>query len=231
MNKDYKIYPIVRKNAPRMSKSDIDTILRALKAKVNAAKANIIACRPKLIEEFEINLNVTYPPSGDPVWMDALNRVVKEYEIQRARVEARCRELNIPAKFRPALLRPGWSSSWKSSCSDFEDLRVEMRRLANIQADNIIKSMLAQLETDSANIQYELAIHGCVTDAARQFLANLPTVESLIPKLRLSEVEALIEGRAMGIPPAMLSNGSGAEDPALTMTEKPQLPSSDGNKS
>lgn len=79
-----------------------------------------------------------------------------------------------------------------------------MRRLAAIQIDDIIKSRLAKLEADSADIQCELAMHGCVTDAAKEFLANLPSVAQLIPPLKVSEVEAMIEGRATDILPALM---------------------------
>jgi hypothetical protein len=97
-------------------------------------------------------------------------------------------------------------SGWKQSAGDdFKDLRAEMRRLAHIQIDDMIKSRLVQLDVDSANIQYELAAHQCVTDAAKQFIAQLPSIESLIPKLRVSEVKALIEGRAVN-PPALQLN-------------------------
>lgn len=220
MNKDYRIYPIVKKNAPRMTKAEMDVISRALKAKVKAATNAILALAPKLLAEFEVQLSVEYPPSGDPVWMDALNRVYKEYEIQRAIVEARSKELRIPERFRPHLVEPGWASSWKSVTPDFRDYRAEMRRLASIQIEDMIKSRLALLERDHADIQYELAVHGCVTEASKQFLAALPSIESLIPKLKVSEVEAMIEGRATDILPTLLN-----------AAEKSQLPASDGNNS
>jgi hypothetical protein len=77
-------------------------------------------------------------------------------------------------------------------------MRAEMRRLAGAQIDDMLKSRLAQLELDSANIQFELASHGCITDAAKEFLAKLPSIDSLIPPLKVSDVEALIEGRPNG---------------------------------
>jgi hypothetical protein len=229
--------PIVRTQQVRMTKSEMDNISRALKAKVNAAKAAILAYAPKLKADFESQLITKYPPNGDAVWADALNTVLKVYEIQRARVEARCEELRISERFRPQLTRPGWMSHWKQSPPDFEDLRTEMRRLHSIQVDDVIKSRLVQLEVDYANIQVELAMYGCVTTEARQFLAQLPTIESLIPKITVSEVEGLIEGRPINTPklqldaPAKLLQLECDEShlqvapPALT------LPPSDGSNS
>jgi hypothetical protein len=179
----------------RINKSELDAIGRALRANVKAAKATIIALGPKLKAEFEVQLNLTYPASGDPVWREALERVYACYETEQARVEARCQELRIPERFRPKLDPPSWSDGWRCSCSDFKDMRAEMRRLAGIQIDDMLKSRLAQLELDSANIQFEIASHGCVTPAAQAFLKKLPAIETMVPPIKVSEIEALIEGR------------------------------------
>jgi hypothetical protein len=83
----------------RINRSELEAISRALRANVKAAKAAIIALGPKLKAEFEVQLSVSYPAHGDPVWEDALHTVYETYEIQQARVEARCEELRIPQRF------------------------------------------------------------------------------------------------------------------------------------
>jgi hypothetical protein len=217
--------PIVnRKSIPqesKMTKAEIDTISRALRNKVKAAATAINALAPKLKAEFELQLVTEYPSCGDPVWADALNEVRKCYEIQRARVEARSKELKIPERFWPHLMPPSWTSHYSDCTPDFKDYRAEMRRLAHIQIDEVIQSRLVQLEVDSANIQFELAAHGCITDAANEFLARLPSIEALIPKLTVSEVEGLIEGRAIKTPLPQLN------EPAKLL----QLPPSDEQSS
>src|SRR6478609_7327719 len=99
------------KNRP-ITKSELEAIGRALRANVKAAKATIVALGPKLKAEFEVQLNIAYPASGDPVWQDALNTLYQTYQIQQKRVEDRCEELGIPERFRPKLYSPGWSPSW-----------------------------------------------------------------------------------------------------------------------
>jgi hypothetical protein len=182
----------------KINKSELDAIGRALRANVKAAKAAIIALGPKLKAEFEVQLAVSYPASGDPVWAVALQELYEHYVHEQKVVDARCDELRIPVRFRPRLTPPGWLDSWRTGCSDFKDLRAEMRRLAGAQIDDMLKSRLAQLELESANIQFEIASHGCITDAAKEFLAKLPSVDTLIPPIKVSEVEALIEGRPTG---------------------------------
>ena len=135
----------------KINKSELEAIGRALRANVKAAKAAIVALGPKLKAEFEVQLSVSYPPSGDPVWKEALHTVYEVYEIQQARVDARCEELRIPRRFRPRLTPPSWSDGCRCSTFDFKDMRAEMRRLAGAQIDDMLKSRLAQLELDSAN--------------------------------------------------------------------------------
>jgi hypothetical protein len=180
-----------------INKSELEAIGRALRANVKAAKATIVALGPKLKAEFEVQLATTYPASGDPVWKDALETVYNTYKIQQARVNARCDELRIPEKFRPHIHPPGWADSWRASCFDFKDMRAEMRRLAGIQIDDMLKSRLAQLELDSANIQFEIASRGCITEAAQEFLKKLPAIESMVPPIQVSDIEALVEGRTV----------------------------------
>jgi hypothetical protein len=187
--------PVAHDNGKPISKSELEAISRALRANVKAAKATIVALGPKLKAEFEVQLQVSYPPGGDPVWQEALNTVYKAYEVQKAVVERRCEELRIPKRFRPKMTPPGWSSGWQSSCWDYKDLRAEMRRLAGIQIDDMLKSRMAQLELESANIQFEIASHGCITDAAKDFLKRLPAIESMVQPIKVSDVEAMIEGR------------------------------------
>jgi hypothetical protein len=179
----------------RISKSELDTIGRALRANVKAAKHAIAALGPKLKAEFDVQLMTKYPASGDPVWKDAMDKALAEYEIQSDRVRERCKELGLPERFWPSMRGPGWMDSWSYGCSDYKDMRAEMRRVAGIQIDDMLKSRVSKLELDSANIQFEIATHGCITDAAKDFLARLPKIEEMIPPVKVSEVEAMIEGK------------------------------------
>ena len=171
------------KNRP-ITKSELEAIGRALRANVKAARTSIIALGPKLKAEFEVQLHVSYPSSGDPVWRDALAKVREVFKVQQLRVEARCEELRIPKRFWPQMIEPGWCSGWRNAGGDFKDMRAEMRRLAGIQIDDMLKSRLAQLELDSANIQFEIASQGCITEAAQEFLNDCPRSRPWCHRLR-----------------------------------------------
>ena len=80
----------------RISKSELDTIGRALRANVKAARHTIAALGPKLKAEFAVQLMTKYPASGDPVWKDALDKAYVAYEIQSQRVEGTLQGVRTP---------------------------------------------------------------------------------------------------------------------------------------
>ena len=88
----------------------------------------------------------------------------------------------------------------------FKDMRAEMRRLAGIQIDDMLKSRLAQLELDSANIQFEIASYGRITEAAQEFLKRLPAIETMALPIKVSDIEARPRRSTAlaGVPPTRL---------------------------
>jgi hypothetical protein len=46
-----------------------------------------------------------------------------------------------------------------------------------------------------AIVEMEIISNGFITDPAREFLEKLPTVDHLIPPLRVEELAALLEGQ------------------------------------
>ena len=76
---------------------------------------------------------------------------------------------------------------------------------------------MEQKERKSAATQMEIISNGFVTDAAREFMAKLPTVDQLVPPLRVEELAALIEGKSL--PTKTLT----AQLKALTAAQQAQL--------
>jgi hypothetical protein len=179
-------------NNGRMKQSEIKHVSQALRARVKAARATIIALGPKLKATFEAEVSRRYPAKGDPVWLDAMKKLNQATEAQRARVAERSEELGIPHRFRPDISGPRWSD-WHD-CQGYKGLRAELCRVANLQIDDMLKTRLAEMERDSADIQFEIASQGCVTDAAKEFMAKLPSIDALIPAITMDEVQALVEG-------------------------------------
>lgn len=177
----------------KLTQRDIDYILRSLRADVKAAKAKILGKAAGLKAAYEIQLNTIYPPDGDPVWNAEYNAAVKACEPHIKRIEERCDELRLGTRFRPRLHRPTWSYGGEQL---FRDLRAERRRIAHAQIDEILKNDVTELEAKSAATQKDILING-LTNAARNFMAQLPGVDQLVRPLQVDELAALIEGKSL----------------------------------
>src|ERR1700730_17590424 len=107
MNQETKDDSQTKKNG-RLTKTEIDGLLRILRANVKTARAGILARAADLKAAFEIQLNTTYPPSGDPVWLAEYEAAIKACEPHIERIEQRSIELGIGTRFRPSLHLPMW---------------------------------------------------------------------------------------------------------------------------
>jgi hypothetical protein len=177
----------------RLTKSEIDYLLRALRANVKAAKSAVVGLEAKLRAEFEEELNRRYPLGADPVWQKAFDALMHQYEKSQAQVDRRCDELNLPRRFRPAIMMPSWHYG---GAPMKKELRAELRRVAYAQIKLLVQERVEEQERESARIQLEIMAEGCVTPTAKAFLDSLPKVDQLIKPLSAAEVFRLMEGQA-----------------------------------
>jgi hypothetical protein len=176
----------------KMTKGDLEKLLTAFRLNVKAARTSIINLGAKLKAEFEVQLNTTYPPDGDPVWAEEYETLLVEWKKRQARVNKRSAERGIPQRFRPEIGRPYWSYGGEQC---FDKLRSELRRLAHTQIDAMLKSRLEGLDVQSAQVQLSILSNGFVTEEAKKLFAELPTISSLIPPIKMEEITGLLEGK------------------------------------
>jgi hypothetical protein len=93
--------------------------------------------------------------------------------------------LSIPKRFAPSL-----NLQWHHRGYDnqLESRRKELRRMAQTQITAIEQKAIVQIELSCLDAQQQLAIAGPTSDAAREFLERLPSIETLMPKLSFAEV-------------------------------------------
>jgi hypothetical protein len=58
----------------------------------------------------------------------------------------------------------------------------------------MVKNRLEGLEAQSAQVQPSLLSNGFVTEEARRFFAELPTIASLILPIKMEEITGFLEG-------------------------------------
>jgi hypothetical protein len=78
--------------------------------------------------------------------------------------------------------------------STFTEDRSQLHRamVAGIEAQ--VETALLDLDRKEADLLQSLAMESLETDAARRFLAAIPTVSELVPAARLREIEAAFDG-------------------------------------
>jgi hypothetical protein len=115
-------------------------------------------------------------------------RMVAEVDAQLA---AKCREAGIPEQLRPAI-----GTSWYSrGVNAYGPRRAELRNAARTRIEAQLRRALADIERRSVEVQTDLVAGGLTSDAARAFIAAMPTVEQLLPPLTVEDVRrALPDG-------------------------------------
>jgi hypothetical protein len=146
-------------------------------ARGKAAKASIDSYSAVLLADTEERLAAAYK-YDDEAWADLTSRAAEVVRAADAEIAERCRTLGIPEDFRPKL-----GLSWERRGENgIKSRRTELRKVAQTKIAAMARQ--AHAEIDARVLKgYELLVQdGLETDAARQFLQNMPAVQALMPK-------------------------------------------------
>jgi hypothetical protein len=168
-----------------MTKSEREDLQRLLRQREKVQKSAAKLRSSELLADFENALAAEFSFDDDRVWAEAAKAAQAEVDKAQRRVATRCRELGIPDKFAPSL-----GLTWRNRGYDnaLKERREELRRVAKSRIDALEKEGLVRIEQASVEAQTELAIAGLNSESARDFIAKLPTIESLMPALSYEEI-------------------------------------------
>ncbi len=166
----------------RAEREDLQRLIRQReKVQIAAAKQR----SADLLADFENQMGAVYQPKDDPVWAQAEAEAQRVVATAQKRIAARCRELGIPEGFAPDLdlnwHHRGYENALKCR-------REELRTIAKAQIEALERQALVKIQQASVEAQTELALAGLTSEAARGFVARLPTVESLMPALSYEQL-------------------------------------------
>jgi hypothetical protein len=170
-----------------MTRREREDLARLARRREQLAKADARQRAAELVADVERQLAEIYP-ENDPRWSDvsaAARAAIAEAD--RA-IAARCFELGIPARFRPSLNVNWYGRGENASAAR----RAELRKVATTRIAALEAQARAAIERGSVEVQTQLLAGGLETDAARAFLAAMPTADALMPPLRLTELEAAV---------------------------------------
>jgi hypothetical protein len=75
--------------------------------------------------------------------------------------------------------------------------RTQLHRAMVAGVEEQVRSALLDLDRKEADLLQSLALRSLETEAAREFLASIPSVAELVPSARLREIEAAFDGDAL----------------------------------
>jgi hypothetical protein len=168
-----------------MNKSEREDLQKLIRQREKVLKSAARQRSAELIADFENQMGSEYSFDQDEVWeqaVKALEPVVRKAQEQIAR---RCRELGIPERFAPDL-----DLTWCNRGYDnlVERRKAELRRMAQTRIEAIESKAVVQIEVACLDAQTKLALADLTSDAAKQFIEQLPSIDTLMPQLSFAEV-------------------------------------------
>jgi hypothetical protein len=167
-----------------MTRTEREDLQRLVRQREKVLKSAAKQRSAELLADFENQMSQQFSFNQDEVWAKARELADREVDKAQKLVEARCRELGIPARFAPEL-NLAWYSRGENA---FRERRVELRATAKSRIAAIEAKAITDIEVECLTAQTELAVSGLTTDAARGFIDRLPGIEALMPKLSFEAI-------------------------------------------
>jgi hypothetical protein len=168
-----------------MLKSEREDLQRLIRQREKVLKSAAKQRSAELLADFENQIGQEYAFDQDEVWAQAVKAAEPEVRKAQQRIEERCRELGIPKQFAPSL-ELEWSA--RGYDNTLAKRRAELRRMAQLQIEAIEQKAIVAIELSCLKAQEQIALAGLTSDAAKQFIERLPSVETLMPRLTFAEV-------------------------------------------
>lgn len=177
-----------------MTKGERDDLVRLVKQRERVAKTAAEQRSAAMLAEFEQQISALHDFNTNEVWSAATAAAVEAAKKANEEVEAEAKRLGIPTEFRPKI-----TFSWaRRGENEYSSRRAELRRVAKAEIDALEKVARVQIETQSVSAQTQIIANGLNSEAALAFLNTLPAIESMMPPLDVSAIQAKLAEKARG---------------------------------
>lgn len=163
----------------RMTRTERQELGQLIRKRERVMKAQVAERGAAMLAEFENQIGAIYSFDQDETWAKAMQEAEKAVEEGNKVVAARCKELGIPKEFAPSIAM-AWFERGQNMVAA---RRTELRRMAKTRIAAIEKEAISKIERLSLEAQTEVVANGLVSNAARDFLERMPTLEVLMPSL------------------------------------------------
>ena len=176
-----------------MTRQEREALAKLIRQRERLAKTGAAERSAVLLADFEQQADRMYAYDEDDVWRQAVLAAKEEVAKASVQISKRCSELGIPQPFAPTL-----SVVWHQQRASVGVERAKMRQVAKRRIEQIEATARTAIERASVAAQEALLIGALTTESARMFADTMPSVEELMPKLAMSDLQkALIEQRPL----------------------------------
>jgi hypothetical protein len=172
----------------RAERQELSSLIRK-REKVMKARAQERSAA--LLAEFDAQSAKIYSFDDDAVWAKANAAAHEAIDKANQVVAERCRELGILEEFAPGL-NFYWHGRGHNAVAE---RRAELRRAAKSKIEAIEKEAVSKIERMSLEAQTEVIASGLESQAAKDFLNAMPSMEKLMPPVLVTEIQSLVETR------------------------------------
>ncbi|MGH3844382.1 MAG: hypothetical protein ACRDS0_23485 [Pseudonocardiaceae bacterium] len=169
----------------RMTRTERDQLAKLINRRARLARQDIETRQAELLADVEAQLAAHYS-SRHKAWADITKRAEKAVADADAEIAARCRELGIPENFRPSI-----GTNWYGRGENADrERRAELRKVAKTKLEASARNGKLEIERSALELYTQLVAGALESAESQAFLATMPTVEALMPRLALSELES-----------------------------------------
>jgi hypothetical protein len=168
-----------------MTRAEREDLQRFVRQREKVLKSAAKQRSAELLADFENQMGQEYSFDQDEIWKQAAEIAEREVAKAQKQVASRCRELGIPERFAPGL-KLSWSHRGYDNM--LEKRRNELRHMAQTQIAATEQRAIVQIEMSCLDAQTALAVIGLTSEAARNFVDRLPSIDTLMPRLAFAEL-------------------------------------------
>jgi replicative superfamily II helicase len=176
----------------QMTKGERDDLVRLVKQREKVAKTAAEQRSAAMLAEFEQQISALHAFNDNAVWKAATEAAIEAAKKANEEIMAEATKLGIPEEFQPKL-NYHWARRGEN---EYSTRREELRRVAKAEIDALEKVARVQIESASVSAQTEIIANGLSSEAAIEFLNRLPAIDSMMPALDVTQIQAKLAERA-----------------------------------
>jgi hypothetical protein len=179
-----------------MTKGERDDLSRLIRQRERVMKAAATQRAAELLADFEREMGAIHHYNNDETWARLHAEAKAMVAEAQTKVEARCKEMGIPAEFAPRM-ELYWYGRGENA---LKDRQQELRRMAKQRIKAMEAGARTAIEVNSVEAQTKLLAGSLTSEAAQAFLADMPKIETLMPKIDTAGVVELMGAAEKSLP-------------------------------